>query len=55
MVSFKLDKEIQKDAFHLVMFLYRAYNLITTFLILFTKHDAINITDPSSKQDVYHI
>ena len=28
MVSFKLDKEIQKDAFHLVTFLYQAYNLL---------------------------
>ena len=27
MVSFKLDEEIQKDAFHFVMFLYQAYNL----------------------------
>ena len=28
MVSFKLNEEIQKDAFHLVMFLYQAYNLL---------------------------
>ena len=26
MVSFKLDEEIQKDAFHFAMFLYQAYN-----------------------------
>ena len=28
MVGFKLDEEIQKDAFHLVMFLYQSYNLL---------------------------
>ena len=27
MVSFKLDEETQKDAFHFVMFLYQACNL----------------------------
>ena len=29
--------------------------MLFTFLILFTKHDAVNVNDPSSKQDMYHI
>ena len=42
MVSFEFSKEIEKDAFH----------LITSVRQRKKKHDAIDIADPSSMQDV---
>ena len=41
MVSFEFSKEIEKDVFHLIMSVDKE-----------KKHDAIDIADPSSMQDV---
>ena len=53
MVSFKLAKEIEKDAFtkkNPSLFLFQAYNS-TYFLFYLKKYDAIDTADPNSMQD----
>lgn len=57
MVSFKLGKEIEKDAFtKKTSFSISIPSLqLTFFLILFQKYDAIDTADPNSMQDTYHM
>ena len=52
MVSFKLGKEIEKDAFTKKT----SFSIsIPFFLILFKKYDAIDTANPNSMQDTYHM
>ena len=51
MVSFMLGKEIEKDVFHLVTCVGQRKNSESYSIY---KHDAVNIADPSSKQDACH-
>ena len=52
MVSFKLGKEIEKDAFTKKT----SFSIsIPFFLILFQKYDAIDTANPNSMQDTYHM
>ena len=52
MVSFKLGKEIEKDAFRKKT----SFSIsIPFFLILFQKYDAIDTANPNSMQDTYHM
>ena len=57
MVSFKLGKEIEKDAFtKQTSFSISIPSLqLTFFLILFQKYDAIDTADPNSMQDTYYM
>ena len=57
MVSFKLGKEIEKDAFtKKTSFSSSIPSLqLTFFLMLLKKYDAIDTADPNSMQDAYHM
>ena len=57
MVTFKLGKEIEKDAFtKQTSFSISIPSLqLTFFLILFQKYDAIDTADPNSMQDTYYM
>ena len=63
-VTFELGKDVEKDVFPLVTSVGQRTSFsismpsskLIIFLILFiSKHDAINMADPSSMQDACHI